>query len=223
MQQLTDTVWTLDYPLSLFGVQLGTRSVVIRLPSGRLVLIGPVRFDDETARQIDELGQVDTIVAPNLHHHLFFPAACERWPEARQLVPEGTKQKRDVPETATEMAPMGSIEDAVHWHRVEGASALGEHLFVDSQSGVLVITDLAFHFQNHDHWLTRWFLRCYGVYGKFTPSRLIRFLIKDAEAAGESLQRVLEYDWDAVVVAHGEVIEQGGREVFEEAFERYLA
>ena len=49
-------------------------------------------------------------------------------------------------------------------------------------------------------------------YGRFGPSTLDPWLIRDRSAARQSLERILAWDFDRVVVAHGDVLERGGRE-----------
>lgn len=222
LTRLTDDVWTIYHPFRLMGMELGSRATIVELPSGRLLVVGPVPFDDDTAAEIEELGEVDTIVAPNLKHHLFFNEACRRWPDARALIPPGLDDKTDVVDRSAPMGQSGSIEETVHWRRIEGVPGVGEHVFVDPRTGVLVLADLAFHFPDPTGWMLRLVLWLNGTSGRFGLSRLVRMYIRDSEAFGESLADVLEFQWDSIVVAHGEPIEVGGREVFVEEFERYL-
>jgi hypothetical protein len=49
-------------------------------------------------------------------------------------------------------------------------------------------------------------------YGSFGPSKLDPWLIRDRDAARQSLERILTWDFDRVVVAHGDVLESGGHE-----------
>lgn len=222
MNRFSETVWTVDYPLSVAGVRIGARAIIVQLPSDRLLVISPVPFDDDTAKQIDQLGVVDSIIAPNLQHHFYFDDACRRWPDARALVPPGFKDKTACVDRAVELGHQGSFEDAVHWKRLDGIPAMNEHVFVDPRTGVLILTDLAFHFREHPHWWTRLFLRLNGAYNRFGPSRLMRFLIRDNKALGQSLTELLSYEWNSIVVPHGDPIDEGGREMFTQAFEKYL-
>lgn len=93
LEQFREGIWTLFQPLSYFGMKLGTRSTIVQLPSGALVIISPVTFDEATKAEIDALGVVDYVIAPNLFHHLFFNQACALWPEAQHLVPPGLSEK----------------------------------------------------------------------------------------------------------------------------------
>jgi hypothetical protein len=61
------------------------------------------------------------------------------------------------------------------------------------------------------HWLV-------GATGRFGPHRLIRLGIRDGKAARRSLDRILAWDFERVVMSHGEVVEAGGRRLLEQAF-----
>jgi hypothetical protein len=56
------------------------------------------------------------------------------------------------------------------------------------------------------------FLRATGTYGRAAQSRVWRILTRDRAAAGQSVARILDYDFDRVVMAHGDVIERGGKD-----------
>ncbi len=60
--------------------------------------------------------------------------------------------------------------------------------------------------------MTRLAFRALRAYDRFGPSILERLLIRDRTAARKSLERILEWDFDRVIVAHGEVRENAGRE-----------
>lgn len=68
----------------------------------------------------------------------------------------------------------------------------------------------------------RWYWRLSGVWRHFGPTQLVRFvLLRDAALVRAFVARVLAWEFDRVVVAHGDVVERGGRAVFEAAFKRY--
>lgn len=217
-----DHVWTVAYPLKLMGMKFGTRSTIVALPSGGLVIISPIDFDDELVAAIEELGPVDTIIAPNLLHYRYFNDACRRWPDARALVAPGLDEKIEPVERAVELSEEGSIEEVLSWRVIDGAPKVNEHVFIDSRDDVLILTDIAFHFVDHPQWWLRFMMRLNGVYGRFGPSRLLRSLIKDREAFAQSLAELLEHSWDAVVVAHGKPLAEGGRRAFIDGFSDYL-
>jgi hypothetical protein len=60
--------------------------------------------------------------------------------------------------------------------------------------------------------MTRLAFRMLRAYKSFGPSILERALIRDRTAARKSLEGILEWDFDRVIVAHGQVRESAGRD-----------
>jgi glyoxylase-like metal-dependent hydrolase (beta-lactamase superfamily II) len=61
-------------------------------------------------------------------------------------------------------------------------------------------------------------MRLIRSYGHFGPSTLDPWLIRDRAAARASLERILAWDFDRIVMSHGEVVPTGGRELLADAF-----
>jgi hypothetical protein len=60
-------------------------------------------------------------------------------------------------------------------------------------------------------------------YGRLAPSKLDPLLIRDRRAARESLERILAWDFDRVIVAHGDVQERGGHALLRDGYAWLLA
>ena len=54
--------------------------------------------------------------------------------------------------------------------------------------------------------------RILGAYGRLTPTVFERLLVRDRSAFRRSLQRILDWPFERVIVAHGEVLEMHGRD-----------
>jgi hypothetical protein len=94
-----------------------------------------------------------------------------------------------------------------------------EVVFLHRASRTLLLCDLAFNFGPKAHPATRALMRLIRSYGRFGPSRLDPLLIRDREAARASLERILAWDFDRVVMAHGDdVVESGGRAALREGY-----
>lgn len=218
MQQIAEGLWIVDRPFSLMGLQLGRRMVVVRLPDGSLLLHAPVPIDDATARQLDAVGEVRHVVAPNLMHHLALPKVAGRYPHARVHGPPGLEKKRQ----EMQLHPLDG-DAARAWAAVldqqviDGAPALRETVFFHRPSRTLICTDLVFHFRQAEGALTRLYLRASGALGRMKQTRVLRAMIRDRAAARASIDRVLDWDFDRVVMAHGQVLERGGREALRDA------
>ena len=64
-------LWTVSAPHTFFGLHLGTRMTVIRLPDGALWLHSVVAIDDLLADEIQALVPVRQIVMTDLYHQVY--------------------------------------------------------------------------------------------------------------------------------------------------------
>ena len=219
MRQLADGLWTVDRPFSLMGLRLGGRMTVVGLPGGGLLLHSPIPIDDPLAAELRRLGEVRYLVAPNLLHPLALPAAAARYPDARVHAPPGLERKRpDVRIDATlDRPPPADWAGTVDPFPLDGAPVMGETAFLHRPSRTLVCTDFVFHFREAAHLPTRLYLRLNGALGQVAQTRLARRAIRDRAAARAAVDRLLAEDFDRLVMAHGEVLETGGKEALRHA------
>jgi hypothetical protein len=67
-------------------------------------------------------------------------------------------------------------------------------------------------------------MRLLRSYDRFGPSRLDPLLVRDRQAARESLEHILTWDFDRIVVAHGDdILETGGQEALRSGYAWLLA
>lgn len=220
LRALSEELHVLEVPLRMGGLELGGRMTVVRLPGGGLWIHSPVRLEPATRAAVEALGPVRYLVAPNLMHHVHLGAWAEAYPRARVLAPPGLRRKRpelridgeltDTPE------PGAAAVLSQQWMR--GMPKLDEFLFLHRPSRTLLVTDLAFHIRQSPSWLTRTYLKLCRTYGKLAPTLLLKSMVKDRAALRASMDAVLGWDFERVVVCHGEVLERGGREALRDGF-----
>lgn len=210
-------LWEVHADTTMLGIHLGSRMTVVRLRDGSLLLHSPVPAAPDLVRAVAELGPVSHVVCPNLYHHLHAGTWHARFPEARLHGPAALRRKRpDLPITDALGAPHADWSGTLETLHVDG-SMLDETLFLHAGSRTLVSSDLVENFTTSPHWPTRMYLRISGVHGRVGWSRLLRWIYRDRRAARRSIDALLEHDFDRVVLAHGDVIEVGGRELVREA------
>ena len=79
---VTDSLWVAQMPLRTYGLEMGTRMTVCRLSSGELWIHSPIKPDEELRQQLDSMGRVQFIIAPNRQHHFFIRDFRDAYPEA---------------------------------------------------------------------------------------------------------------------------------------------
>jgi len=218
-RQLAADLWVFERPLRLAIGEVGTRMTVIRLTGGGLWLHSPVRLDGRTRAALGALGPVVAVVAPNKLHHFFFGEYAAVYPQARFHAAPGLREKRPplrVDAVLGDSAPDEWKADMTQL-LVAGAPMMNEVVFCHRASRTLILTDLA-HNVPVGYAGARLFYRLVGAPGRFGPHRLARLLIRDRRATAAAVRRMLEWDFERVIMAHGAVLEHGGRERVAAAF-----
>ncbi len=213
-------LWTASAPLKLAGAEIGTRMTIVALDDAGLALISPIPIDDALAAQIDALGTVRAVIAPNQMHHFYLLDALKRYPEARCFMADGVEKK--IGTRPAGAADLGDEPDPL-WKGVleqifvGGIPILNEFVFYHARSKSVILTDLCFHYDPPPGGWSGIFLWLDGAYGKLAMSRLIGWVTKDRPAAREAIAKIMAWDFDAIVVTHGFNIPSGGKARFDEA------
>ncbi|PRQ04973.1 DUF4336 domain-containing protein [Enhygromyxa salina] len=214
LNQLDGDLWCVDSVQRLgAGVQFPARMTIVRLSGesgepGGLWIHSPVAIDDALAAQIDALGPVRHLVAPNSFHHLHMGPASARWPDATVYAPVGLRRKRadlriDVDLVDGHEVWAGEIEVL----EIAGAPALSEFVFLHRESATLILCDLVFNMHEATGALTKLVLRMVGAWQRTTQSKLWRRVTKDRAVAASCCARMLELEFSRVIMSHGQSIE----------------
>src|SRR5690606_5483787 len=66
LQRIAEDIWSQETNLRLAaGVRMPCRATIMRLSDGGLVVYSPLAIDDATAKELDAIGDVRFLVAPN--------------------------------------------------------------------------------------------------------------------------------------------------------------
>ncbi|MHB8380777.1 MAG: DUF4336 domain-containing protein [Candidatus Binataceae bacterium] len=222
LRNLAPGLWVADRPfkLPLILGDIRSRMTVIRLADGSLFLHSPILLDSETRAALDEIGPVRAIIAPSKAHHLFAGDYVKAYPEAKLHGAPGLADKRK----DLTFASILDDEAATDWrgqieqHLFRGAPFLNEVVFYHRATHTLIFTDLVFNVSRQDAAQARVFNWISGAPGHFGPHRLVRRAISDHEAARASVAGILRWDFDRVIVSHGDVLASGGHARVRAAF-----
>lgn len=217
---IADRLWVAEHPMKAMGMELGRRMTVVRLTDGRLWLHSVGRLTPEVQNWLGGLGRVAFVVSPSRAHRRWMEAYAATYPDAALVASPGLPEKRpdldfdrtlgDVPEP--EWA--GDLDQAVFPIRGDYREAV----FMHRPSRTLILTDLCFQIPAGRGLVTTALARTFGYYERFGASRLLRLMLADREAAREALNQILTWDFDRVIIGHGEITETGGKAAMERAF-----
>jgi glyoxylase-like metal-dependent hydrolase (beta-lactamase superfamily II) len=224
LRALAPGLHVVERPLRFMGVEIGTRATVVTLESGELLVHSPVRFGEDLRAAVAPLGPVRHLVAPCRMHHLALADWARAYPGASLHAAPGLAKKRPDLRFATvldDVAPRawaGQLAQVL----LLGAPRYNEIAFLHRASGTLLLADALFGWGPEDPPLTRLTARIFGAYGRWArPHNPIFGAIVQPAALRESIERVLAWDFDRIVICHGRIVERGGREVLREAY-RFL-
>jgi hypothetical protein len=220
LRSLGANLWILDRPLRVLGLEIGARMTVCRLADRSLWLHSPVEIDAEARAELRALGPVGHVVAPSKVHHFFVAAARQSFPEARFFAAPGLPEKKPklaFDEVLSDDAPeawAGQIDQVL----LRGAPYLNEVVFRHRESRTLIFTDGVFNMGDGGTLPTRLWLRAMGARNRFGPHRMLRRFVRDRAAARASMDRILSWDFDRIVMSHGRVLQEKGPRVLRDAW-----
>lgn len=219
MQQLAPDLWVAHQPLKLVGAEFGARMTVVRLGSGGLFVHSPIAPTPELQAEMNALGPVQAIVAPNTYHHMYLPAFHAAFPEAQLYGAEGVALKQP---TLQFTGVLGDLPEFL-WakeldqHHLDGMPKVNEVAFLHRASRTLILTDWLFNFNHSDSWWSRTFFRLAGAWKGPQQSRLLRLSVRDRDAARAARDHLLTWDFDRIIVAHGDIIPADGKAILRRA------
>jgi hypothetical protein len=221
-------IWLCRYPVKFLAMELDARMTVIRLADGKLMLHSPCEIDDHMRRALAEIGEVAYIVAPGTFHHLHVQSAQVAFPEAKTYICPGIERKRpdlDFDWLLGDNAPpawAGQLDQVL----VRGNRWISEVAFFHRVTRTLILVDLVENITDstpHVDWqLKLWWKVVFHMWNTPKPAPEYQLGWSDKEAARASLRRILRWDFDQVILAHGELIEADARQVVERAWQRPL-
>lgn len=217
-----DRLWVVEHGLRAAGMELGRRMTMVRLPDSGLWLHSPSRPDPELRARLAPIGPVRFLVAPNRFHHRWLATWQAAYPAAELIGAPGLADKR---EDLTFDGTLGDEPDprwaeTIDQRLVAGAPRLGEVVFLHRATRTLVVTDLCFHLRPAPLSWTGLVSRALGTYRRLAVSRLVRLAFEDEDAVRESVERILDWDVERIVMGHGEIVEEDAEARLRWAFGR---
>jgi hypothetical protein len=217
MQRITENVWVMHYPQSILGAQIGRTVTVIRLQSGELVIHSTGPFTATDVAQICALGCPAMLVEATLFHDTFSGQGRAAFADVPYAAPDGFAGA-----TTSFAALRQRWPGELSVLELAGMPKAHEHVFLHRPSRTLVVADLVFNFGSVATRWTRAFFRWAGGISEFPGvSRLFRSCIRDRAAFVRSADQMLTWDFERVIVGHGEIIETSGKPHLQRALARH--
>lgn len=207
----SDEILCIESELAMPFMKLPVKMILIKVSSG-VVLISPLPDLEKFLPLVNNFGEVTDIVAPSLFHHLGIKKAIENFPKAQLWGVKGIEKK--CPGLSwkfiDEKTWPYSLELSLH--PLKGMPKVNEVDFFHKQSKSLIVTDLCFNFTNGKGFGYWFVFNIFGTYKKFAISRLFLKMVQDQILFEDSIHKILELDFEKIIIPHGENVEEHAKE-----------
>lgn len=251
IRQVTPEITTFSVPFSRFGlIKFGGRATLVKLATGNMLVVSPVALTADVQQTIEsQRGKIKYIAAPDMEHHIHLTAWKKAFPHAEIIAPEGLREKRqrNPDQKDTELTHILTKGNKHNIHISEefdkefdieyvDGHANKEIAFLHKPSKTLIQADLIFNLPGNEQYSRSDESPTSGIFTKLfrplisaTPppatwnKRFVWYaLTSDRQSLSQSVARMNDWDFDRVIPCHGDVIETGGKAVFQNAFEWFL-
>lgn len=231
MRQLQDSLWVHEDSMKLGPIPLALRMTVVRLATGGLWVHSPTALSAELKRQVDDLGAVSAVLGPSNGHNLWLQEWADAYPDATLFVTPGIPKKRP------KLSGFQVLDEqtAATWSDDFEASVMGgvpffaECVFLHRASQSLIVTDVVQNLRGQEYTgfakvMAKLVMEPIGFKDIcIAPPLRFKFMIKDRPAFMAFIDTVQRWDFDRIIVAHGEIIEDEAKATFARLCERWRA
>jgi hypothetical protein len=202
----------------------------------------------EVKETISQMGELKYITAPDIEHHISLGEWHKAYPNAKIIGPEGLPEKRakqkneDVPfATVFTKANRGTVKVDDEFDREFNYEYMPSHMnkeiaFCHKPSKTLIEADVFFNLPATEQFsksgeaanagiLTKLFIFLNNTNGNtLAQKRFIWHVLSASDRKGfaSSISKIDGWDFDTVVPCHGDVIETGGKGVFQRVFQWHI-
>jgi hypothetical protein len=224
--EFAKNVWIADGPdVRDMGIMFTTRMTVVKLNDGSVWVESPVPVSFDTLRRITELGPIRYLVAATPRHVWRLEAWHTLFPEAPLWVPRDTPftlKKGNLPITGIlEDVPDPGWENDFDQLAFKGSPSIEEIIFFHKGSRTVILDDLIqIHQLVKDKPFRNALMKLEGVISLQGGVGLdIRLTFTNRNLARRSLDKLLSWDFDKLIIAHGPCIEKDAKPFVEQAFQ----
>jgi len=229
MQKVGDDLWVHDDSMKLAGTKLRLRMTVVKLSDGSLWLHSVTALSPQLKQEIDQLGKVKYIVAACNAHNTWLQDWCEAYPDAEAYVSAGIPRKVPLSNYHILRDGLENVwSDDLEWEYMPGVPFFNETVFFHKQTRSLIVTDLIQNYPDEVPTgfagvMTKYIFQPMGFKGTcVAPPLKMGFMIKDKPKFAEFIRSVQDWDFERIIVTHGDIIEENAKSVFTDLCVRFL-
>jgi len=248
IREVNPYITALSVPFFRFGlIKVGGRGTLVKMANGGVAVFSPVALTPDVKETVAKLGEVKYITALDIEHHIFLGPWHEAYPAAKVLGPAGLPEKRL--KQKNETVPFFKVFDTKGAQSVDPefdaefeTEYMPSHMnkeivFLHKPSKTLIEADLFFNLPATEQFsktgespesgiFTKLFSALNNTKGEaIWQKRFLWYAISSGNRPefNWSVERISKWDFDTVVPSHGDIMETGGKGIFEKVFGWHLA
>ena len=221
MRKLDRNLWLLSYPLKILGADIIRNVTIIRLDSGKLLIHSTAPFTANDVDAINHVGNPTWLVEAMLDHDTFSQEGRSAFPDIPYLGPPGFDERVSAPILPLDTPP-DEWSPEIEILQIDGNPSFSEHIFFHKPSRTLIVADLIFNYRKAPNLWTK--LLLFPAMGfRHAPgmSKRFRNAITDKMAFRQSLEQMFEWDFERIIVGHGQVVETQGKPIADRLFKQF--
>ena len=224
LEEFGSEIWTANGPILKAGggFEYPTRMVTIRLSNGGLFIWSPVLLTEELRNEVNSLGGVQHLIAPNTLHDTFLQEWATAYPSAKVHTAPRPSQLKGPPAPSKQLgrSPEPEWANEIEQVIIAGNFITTEVWFFHRRSSTLLITDLVQHFE--PNWFSGWrsLVAKLDLLSAQQPEvpRKFRVAFYDRQHARKAVDEALRWPIERVIMAHAPPILANGTEFVRRAF-----
>jgi hypothetical protein len=224
LKEFADGIWIMDGPVvNDTGEMFTTRMTAVKLSGGAIWVGSPVPASFAEIGEIASLGPIKYLVAATPRHvwrlegwHTLFPEA-QLWASPHTLM---TLKNVDLPMTRTlDDEPPAEWSQDLDQLVFHGNPLLEEVMFFHKRSRTLIMDDLIQIGSLYKGPFRSALIKIGGVAEPGGVPNAVRMMFTDRSRARQSLERLLAWDFDKLIIAHGPCKQEGAKRFVQELFD----
>jgi hypothetical protein len=201
---------------------------VVRLSDGRLLIHSPSPIDTATKEEIEALGSVAVIIAPGNYHWLNVRSARDAFARAEIHICPGVEKKDP-------MLPYSKIlsdEPDPAWAAdldqilIRGSRFICEVAFFHRDTKTLILVDLIENYGDNttrvNAFMRFWWKVVFRMWNHPKPAPEYQIGWRDKVAARDCLERILTWEFERIIISHGDLIESDAHRIARAAWRAVL-
>lgn len=233
LKEVGEDIWIVDGGVIRMDIKVGsipfsTRMTIVRLVNGSLFVHSPIQPDPDLINEINRLGVVKYLISPNLIHYAYIPAWQEIYPDAIAWASPGVRERAKSQQITVEFDRDLTDDAPEEWESslqqliFKGSRVIEEVVFFHKKSQTLILTDLIENFEPEktESWFYKFLYKLGGIAAPDgqTPRDMRATFIGNKKKARESLDRILAWEPEKIIIAHGLWYKKDGVKELKRAF-----